>query len=65
MEYYSAIKKKNKIMPFAAIWTNQEIVILSEEPQTSENALMASSSLEPTKETYQFPQGSPGDVSMH
>ena len=52
-------------MPFAAIWTNQEIVILSEEPQTSENALMASSSLEPTKETYQFPQGSPGDMSMH
>ena len=29
IEYYSAIKK-NKIMPFAAIWMDLEIVILSE-----------------------------------
>ena len=28
MEYYSAIKN-NKIMPFAAAWTDLEIVILS------------------------------------
>ena len=29
MEYYSAIKK-NAIMPFAAMWMNLEIIILSE-----------------------------------
>ena len=29
MEYYSAIKK-NVIMPFAATWTDLEIIILSE-----------------------------------
>ena len=29
MEYYSAIKK-NKIMPFAATWMEQETLILSE-----------------------------------
>ena len=28
MEYYSAIRK-NEIMPFAAIWTDLETVILS------------------------------------
>ena len=30
MEYYSAVKKKNKIMPFAATWMQLEIIILSE-----------------------------------
>ena len=29
MEYYSAIKK-NRIMPFAAIWMDLEIIILKE-----------------------------------
>ena len=32
MEYYSAIKK-NGIMPFAATWIDQEIVIVSETSQ--------------------------------
>ena len=32
MEYYSAIKK-NEIMPFAAIWMDLEVVILSEVSQ--------------------------------
>ena len=32
MEYYSAIKK-NKIMPFAAIWMQLEILILSKVSQ--------------------------------
>ena len=36
MEYYSAIKN-NKIMPFAAAWTDLEIVILSEVSQTERN----------------------------
>ena len=30
MEYYSAIKKKNKIMPFEATWMELETLILSE-----------------------------------
>ena len=32
LEYYSAIKK-NKIMPFAAIWMQLEILILNEVSQ--------------------------------
>ena len=35
MEYYSAIKK-NEIVPFATIWMDLEIVILSEISQTEE-----------------------------
>ena len=33
MEYYSAIKK-NEIIPFAVIWMDLEIIILSEISQT-------------------------------
>ena len=36
MEYYSAIRK-NKIMPFAAMWMDLEIVILSEVSQTEKD----------------------------
>ena len=36
MEYYSAIKK-NKIMPFATIWIQLEIIILSEFSQAEED----------------------------
>ena len=36
MEYYSAIKK-NKIMPFAAIWMELEIIILSAVSQTEKD----------------------------
>ena len=32
MEYYSAIKK-NKILPFAATWTDLKVIILSEVSQ--------------------------------
>ena len=38
MEYYSAIKK-NEIMPFAAIWMDLMIVILSELSQTKTNII--------------------------
>ena len=30
MTYYSAIKKKNEIIPFAATWIDLEVIILSE-----------------------------------
>ena len=36
MKYYSAIKKR-KIMPFAAIWVDLEIVIMSEISQTQKD----------------------------
>ena len=38
MEYYSAIK--NEIMPFAAIWVDLEIIILSEVSQTKTNMIL-------------------------
>ena len=40
MEYYSAIKK-NKIMPFAAIWMYPEIIILSEDSQSDRDRQMS------------------------
>ena len=36
MEYYSVIKK-NRIMPFATIWMELEIIILSEVSQTEKD----------------------------
>ena len=38
MEYYSAIKK-NEIMPFAAIWMDLKLIILSEVVQTRTNII--------------------------
>ena len=37
IEYYSAIKKKNKIMPFAATWMDLKITILSKVSQRKTN----------------------------
>ena len=37
MEYYSAIKK-DEIMPFAATWTDLEIIIRSEVSQTEKDS---------------------------
>ena len=37
-EYYSAIKK-NKILPFAAMWVDLENIILSEVSQTKKNII--------------------------
>ena len=37
VEYYSAIK--NEIMPFAEIWTDLEIIILSKASQTKTNII--------------------------
>ena len=39
MEYYSAIKNKNKIMPFAATWMDLEIVIRSEVSERKTNII--------------------------
>ena len=36
MEYYLAIKK-NEILPFAAIWMDLEIIVLSEISQTEKD----------------------------
>ena len=41
IQYYSAIKKKER-MPFAATWMDLENVILSEESQTEEKHPMTS-----------------------
>ena len=38
MEYYSAVKK-NKIMPFAAIWMDLEIIILHEVRKRKKNTM--------------------------
>ena len=38
MEYYSALKK-NEIMPFAAMWRDLEILILSEVRKTKTNII--------------------------
>ena len=37
MEYSSAIKKKNEILPFAAKWKEPENILLSEISQTEKN----------------------------
>ena len=39
MEYYSAKKKKNDIMPFAATWMELETLILSEISQRNTNTI--------------------------
>ena len=39
MEYYSAAKKKNEIIPFSATWMDLEIIILSEVSQTKTNII--------------------------
>ena len=39
MEYYSAIKKNDDIMPFAATWMDLEIIILSDVSQRKTNIM--------------------------
>ena len=39
MNYYSFIKKKNEIMPFAATWMDLEMIILSEVGQTKTDTI--------------------------
>ena len=53
MEYYSAIKK-NEIVPFATIWMDLEIVLLSEISQTEEKYHMTSLICEIYKEIIQM-----------
>ena len=38
VEYYSAIKK-NELMPFAVIWMDLEMIILSQESQRKTNII--------------------------
>ena len=49
MEYYSTIKK-NEIMPLAATWTDQKIIILSEVNQKEKNKYCIISNM--TRITY-------------
>ena len=37
MEYYSDIKTKEKILPFATVWMDQENIILSEKSQSEKD----------------------------
>ena len=37
MEYYSTMKKKNEILPFAKTWMNLEGITFSEVSQTEKN----------------------------
>ena len=39
MEYYSAIRKKNEVLPFAAAWMDLEMIILSEISQRKTNIM--------------------------
>ena len=39
MEYYSAIKKKNEIMPFAAMRLDLKIIVLNEISQRKTNII--------------------------
>ena len=48
MEYYSAVKK-NGIMPFAATWIDQEIIILSEVSQRKTYIIWDYNHVEPNK----------------
>ena len=48
MEYYSAVKK-NGIMPFAATWIDQEIIILSEVSQRKTYIMWDYNHVEPNK----------------
>ena len=39
MDYYSAVKKKNDIIPFAVTWMDLEIIVLSEVRQQKANII--------------------------
>ena len=38
LDYYSVIKKKDEVMPFAAIWVDLEITMLNEVNQTGKDS---------------------------